>query len=166
MKYMKKSFSSMKPYHSELILDGIILNANESPVEPPKKVVDEIKKAASAIEFNRYPDMDENDLDLAIAKHYGIEKENVTVGVGSDELLDVMFRATLEVGDTVLGFSPSFSMYQVFTELVGAKYIPVYGDENYIFHVEDMITAIKEYNPKLVLICTPNNPTGQYLSKA
>jgi histidinol-phosphate/aromatic aminotransferase/cobyric acid decarboxylase-like protein len=111
MKYMKKSFSSMKPYHSELILDGIILNANESPVEPPKKVVDEIKKAASAIEFNRYPDMDENDLDLAIAKHYGIEKENVTVGVGSDELLDVMFRCTLEVGDIVLGFSPSFSMY-------------------------------------------------------
>ena len=43
MKYMKKSFSSMKPYHSELILDGIILNANESPVEPPKKVVEEIE---------------------------------------------------------------------------------------------------------------------------
>ena len=165
MKYMKKSFSSMKPYHSELILDGIILNANESPVEPPKKVVEEIKNALSAIEFNRYPDMDEKELNLAIAKHYGICKENVTVGVGSDELLDVMFRATLEVGNTVLGFSPSFSMYQVFTELVGAKYIPIYGDENYIFHVEDMIKAIKEYNPKLVLICSPNNPTGQYLNE-
>ena len=53
--------------------------------------------------------MDEKELNLAIAKHYGICKENVTVGVGSDELLDVMFRATLEVGDTVLGFSLNLS---------------------------------------------------------
>ena len=80
----------MKPYHSELILDGIILNANESPVEPPEKVVEEIKNTISAIEFNRYPDMDEKELNLAIAKHYDICKENVTVGVGSDELLDVI----------------------------------------------------------------------------
>lgn len=166
MKYMKKSFSSMVPYHSGLIPEGIILNANESPVEPPKALVMEFKKAVNNIEFNRYPDMDEVKLDLAIAKHYGIEAENVTVGVGSDELLDVMFRATLEVNDFVLGFSPSFSMYQVFTELVGAKYIPVYGDSNMIFNVDDMISAIKKYNPKLVLICTPNNPTGQYLEEA
>ena len=166
MKYMKKSFDKMKPYHSSLILDGVILNANESPYAPPKVVLDKVKENVGNIEFNRYPDMDENELNEAIAKHYKIDKECITVGVGSDELLDVMFRATLEVGDTVLGFSPSFSMYQVFTELVGAKYIPVYGDNNLIFHVDDMIKAIKEYNPKLVLICTPNNPTGQYLEEA
>ena len=165
MKYMKKSFSNMVPYHSKLITDGIILNANESPILPPAKVVDEIKKNILNIEFNRYPDMDEVELNKAIAKRYNVKPENVSCGVGSDELLDVVFRATLEPGDTVVGFVPSFSMYQVFAELVGAKYVPVLGDENNIFNVDDMIKAIKENNPKLVLICTPNNPTGQYFSE-
>ena len=166
MKYMKKSFSGMVSYHSELITDGIILNANESPILPPSKVLDEIKDKITKIEFNRYPDMDEVELDKAIARRYNVKPENVTVGVGSDELLDVVFRAVLEPNDIVIGFTPSFSMYKVFAELVGAKYIPVLGDENNIFNVDDMIKAIKEYNPKLVLVCTPNNPTGQYFSEA
>ena len=166
MKYMKKSFSGMVPYHSALITDGIILNANESPILPPDKVVREIKDKIQNVEFNRYPDMDEVELNKSIAKRYNVKPENISSGVGSDELLDVVFRATLEPNDIVIGFTPSFSMYKVFAELVGAKFIPVLGDENNIFNVDDMIKAIKEYNPKLVLICTPNNPTGQYFSEA
>lgn len=165
MKYMKKSFANMEPYHSGLITDGIILNANESPYEPPLKVLEEIKKSVSNIEFNRYPDMDEIELDKAIATHYGINPECVTCGVGSDELLDVVFRCVIDKGDKVLGFSPSFSMYKVFTELVGGEYIPVYGDSNMIFSVDTMISEIKKHNPKLVLICSPNNPTGQYIEE-
>ena len=165
MKYMKKSFDGLLPYHSKLITDGIILNANESPILPPSKVIEEAKKEILNIEFNRYPDMDEEILDNAIAKKFGIKRENVTVGVGSDELLDVLFRAVLEKDDIVLGFMPSFSMYQVFSKLQNAKYIPVLGNEFNIFNVDDMVSKIKEYNPKLVLICSPNNPTGQYFTK-
>ena len=166
MKYMKKSFEGMVPYHSKLIEDGIILNANESPILPPDKVLKEIKDKITNIEFNRYPDMDEVKLNKAIAKKFNIKPENVSCGVGSDELLDVTFRATLEVGDKVVGFTPSFSMYKVFAELVGATYIPVLGDENNLFNVDDMIKTIKENNPKLVIICSPNNPTGQYFTEA
>ncbi len=165
MKYMKKSFEGMVPYHSKLIEDGIILNANESPILPPDKVVKEIKEKIVNIDFNRYPDMDEVKLNKAIAKKFGIKPENVSSGVGSDELLDVVFRATLEVGDNVVGFTPSFSMYKVFAELVGANYIPVLGDKNNIFNVDDMIEKIAEFNPKLVIICSPNNPTGQYFTE-
>ncbi len=165
MKYMKKSFAKMEPYHSALITDGIILNANESPYEPPLKVLEEIKKSSNDILYNRYPDMDEIELNKALGAHYGIDPECITCGVGSDELLDVVFRCVIEPNDVVLGFSPSFSMYQVFTELVGGKYIPVYGDSNMIFSVDKMIEEIKKNNPKLVLICTPNNPTGQYIEE-
>ena len=55
--------------------------------------------------------------------------ENVTIGVGSDELLDCVFRAVIDKGDKVVSFSPSFSMYKVFTELVGGEFIGVYGDD-------------------------------------
>lgn len=165
MKYMKPAFSNMVPYHSKMIEDGIILNSNESPFEPPLDVKEEIKREILNVEWNRYPDMDTNLLNEAIAKHYKIQKENVTCGVGSDELLDCMFRAVLNEGDTVLGFSPSFSMYQVFSELALAKYVPILGDSNMQFSVSLMIEKIKEYNPKIVLICSPNNPTGQYFTK-
>ena len=165
MRFLKDKFKMMVPYHSSVITNGIILNANESPYEPPLIVKDGIKKALSSIEFNRYPDMDCNILNESIAKHFNISKDNVTCGVGSDELLDTMFRAVLNEGDIVLGFSPSFSMYKVFTDLSLAKYIPVTGDEFMQFHVDSMINSIKEYNPKIVLICSPNNPTGQFFTK-
>ena len=70
MKYMKKSFDGMEPYFSKLITDGIILNANESPILPPDKVVKEIKEKIGNIEFNRYPDMAEEKLNIAIAKKF------------------------------------------------------------------------------------------------
>lgn len=166
MKYMKKSFSKMVPYHSKLITDGIILNANEAPYNPPLEIIELSKEEMNNVEYNRYPDMDEVLLNEAIAKHYKIDPANVSCGVGSDELLDVCFRACLEKDDVALGFTPSFSMYQVFAELVGAKFIGVKGDDNYLFNVDDMINKIKEVNPKLVIICSPNNPTGQYFSES
>ncbi len=165
MRYIKDRFKDLKPYHSALITDGIILNANESPYNPPKEVIDLFNKELAKVEFNRYPDMDERKLCSAIAKHFNVSDTNVTVGVGSDELLDCVFRAVIEDGDKVVSFSPSFSMYKVFTELVGGTFIGVYGDD-YLFNVDELISEIKKNNPKLVLICSPNNPTGQYLSEA
>ncbi len=165
MKYMKKSFSKMVPYHSKLITDGIILNANEAPYNPPLEIIEQSKEEMNNVDYNRYPDMDEVLLNEAIAKRYKIDPANISCGVGSDELLDVCFRAVLEKDDIALGFTPSFSMYQVFAELVGAKFIGVKGDDNYLFNVDEMINKIKEINPKLVVVCSPNNPTGQYFSE-
>ncbi|MBR6071919.1 MAG: histidinol-phosphate transaminase [Acholeplasmatales bacterium] len=164
MKYIKNSFKGLKPYHSSLITDGIILNANESPYNPPKVIIEEFKKEVEKIEFNRYPDMDERELCHSIAKRFNVNDNNVTIGVGSDELLDCVFRAVIDNGDKVVSFSPSFSMYKVFTELVGGEFVGVYGDD-FKFNVDDMISSIKNNNPKLVLICLPNNPTGGFLSE-
>ena len=125
MKYMKKSFSGMVPYHSALITDGIILNANESPILPPDKVVREIKDKIQNVEFNRYPDMDEVELNKSIAKRYNVKPENISSGVGSDELLDVVFRATLEQNDIVIGFTPSFSNAQIVASVSDEFEIPL-----------------------------------------
>ena len=125
MKFMKKSFSNMEPYFSKNLTEGIILNANESPYNVPKPIVDEYLNIIKDINFNRYPDMAAVDLCKAIAKRFNVKPANVTVGVGSDELIETTFRSTLEPNDYVLSFSPSFSMYQVFAELSLAKFIPV-----------------------------------------
>lgn len=165
MKYLKNSFKKMEPYFSENIEDGIILNANESPYNPPKEILDQYFKELKNVNFNRYPDMANTDLRKSIAKRFNINIDEVTCGVGSDELLEVTFKAVLEPNDIVLSFSPSFSMYEVFTDLALAKFIPIKFNEDLTFKSDEMINKIKEYNPKLVLICTPNNPTGQVISR-
>ena len=165
MKFLNDDLKDFSPYSSPLIKDGIILNANESCFMPPKKVLEEIKKSILNIDYNRYPDMDERLLNQAIAAHYGVEEENVTCGVGSDELLDTTFRAALGPNDLVLGFMPSFSMYKVFAKLSHAKFINVEPNDNMLFDVDKMIDKIKTYQPKIAIVCSPNNPTGQYFSK-
>lgn len=163
MKYLKQSFSQMEPYFSKNIEDGIILNANESPFAPPKEVMDIFYQRLPELAFHRYPDMQAVKLCETIAKHFGVSPEEVVCGVGSDELLEVTFKAVLEPKDTVISFSPSFSMYKVFADLALTQFKEVYFHEDYTFNVIEMISCIQKFQPKLVLICSPNNPTGAFL---
>lgn len=165
MRFMKKSFSAMEPYFSKNIEDGVILNANESPFNAPKKVIKQFIKEMKKVDFNRYPDMQNTKLCEAIAKRFNVKPTEVTCGVGSDELIETTFKCVLEPNDVVVSFSPSFSMYSVFAELCLAKFVPVDFNKDFTFDVDGMINSIKENNPKLVLICTPNNPTGSFISE-
>lgn len=162
MKYLKDDLKDFKPYNSKDITDGIILNSNESPFMPPKPIIDDFIAKVKNINLNRYPDMSLSKLKEVIAKTYNFSESEITCGVGSDELIDVIFRATLNKGDNAISFSPSFSMYNVFAKMEGANVIPVYNS-NFTLDKNQMIESIKKYNPKIVLICSPNNPTGAYL---
>lgn len=155
----------MEPYFSKNIEDGIILNANESPFNVPKPIIKQFLKEMKKVNFNRYPDMQNTKLCEAIAKRFNVKPTEVTCGVGSDELIETTFKCVLEPNDRVISFSPSFSMYSVFAELCLAKFISVDFNQDFTFDVDSMISTIKENNPKLVLICTPNNPTGSFISE-
>lgn len=166
MKYLKKSFGSMEPYFSKNIDDGIILNANEAPYAPPKQVLRKFEKELKKAKYNRYPDMQATLLRKALATRYGMDMEEITCGVGSDELLEVTFKAVLEPKDVVLSFSPSFSMYKVFADLALAEFREVVFPADLSFPVEEMLRRIYEEQPKIVLLCSPNNPTGAFLPRA
>lgn len=166
MKYLKKSFGSMEPYFSKNIDDGIILNANEAPYAPPKQVLRKFEKELKKASYNRYPDMQATLLRKALATRYGMDMEEITCGVGSDELLEVTFKAVLEPKDVVLSFSPSFSMYKVFADLALAEFREVVFPVDLSFPVEEMLRRIYEEQPKIVLLCSPNNPTGAFLPRA
>lgn len=166
MRYLKKSFAGMEPYFSKNIEDGIILNANEAPYAPPKQILRKFNKELKKVPYNRYPDMQATLLRKTIADRFGIEADEVTCGVGSDELLEVTFKAVLEPGDTVLSFSPSFSMYKVFADLTLAEFREVIFPADLSFPVEEMLRRIQEDKPKIILLCSPNNPTGAFLTRA
>ena len=167
MKYLKKSLIGKEPYYSKEISSGIILNANESAFETPKEIIELVKKELDKVDLRRYPDTDNTLIRESIANAYGLDITNVTIGVGSDQLLDCIFKSLID-DEYILSCNPTFSMYKEYASFTNGKFIDIdfKDDINFEFDTEKIIEAIKKYNPKLVIICSPNNPTGSAIERS
>ena len=139
------------------------LASNESPLPPHPKVVEAIRKAATAM--NRYPDPGATLLRRRIAERYETEPGRVAVGNGSCEILLAAADALCEPGAEIVYAWPSFSMYPHLAALTGAREIRVTlapGD----VHDLDAMAAEVTAATQLVLVCNPNNPTATHLPAA
>ena len=166
MKYLKKSLEGKIPYYSKEITDGIILNANESAFETPKEIIELVKKELDKIDLRRYPDTDNTLIRESLANAYGVDISNITIGVGSDQILDCIFKSLID-DEYIISCTPTFSMYKEYASFTGGKFIDISfkDDINFEFDTEKIIEAIKKFNPKLVIICSPNNPTGSAIKR-
>lgn len=165
MKYLRERFKELKPYHSQHLTEGILLNANESPYAPPKAFVDYMKEKIEELSMNRYPDTDCLELSKAIAKAYHVAPQNIVCGVGSDELIDCVLSSTLEPERKVLMPAPSFSMYRQFTTLKSGCSLEVPLKADFSYDVEAIEQAIIKEQPSVIFLCNPNNPTGCILKR-
>ncbi len=165
MKYLRESLEGMIPYHTPYIEEGTILNANESPFNVPTQILDIFTKSLQDVRFNRYPDMEATILKDALAKTYDVRKENIACGVGSDEILQCLFNATITKGDNVVVMDPSFSMYSEYAKIYGAIAVKAEANSDFTFNMDNMLNAIKKSSPKMVILCSPNNPTGILLKE-
>ena len=165
MRFLRKDLEGMVPYHTPYLQEGIILNANESPYNIPEQIINLYLEEVKKIKFNRYPDMDSTVLKDALAKAYGLKRENIACGVGSDELLQCLFNAVVSKGDKVVVMNPSFSMYSEYAKIYGATPIAADANPDFTFNLDNMLNAIKKNNPKMVILCSPNNPTGIILTE-
>lgn len=148
----KKNIVSLKPYQ---VIDQpylLKLDANES-----NNYLDDISLSLQGVEY--YPDHQAKSLKQALSKHIGIDSSLMTIGNGSSELLDLLFKAYIEPGDVVLSFDPTFSMYEIYANIYGANYIKVPSNDDFTLNMDLMISQLS-LNPKMILLCTPNNPTG------
>ena len=134
------------------------LDANENPYGPSPRA-----RAALAGEYaaHRYPDPDQRRLREALARHLGVSAECIVAGAGSDELIDLLFRAYIEPGDRVVIASPTFGMYAFDAELYGAEVLDVPRGEGWGLDIDGVARAASE--AKAVFIPSPNNPTGDVL---
>ncbi|PSL40310.1 histidinol-phosphate aminotransferase [Planomicrobium soli] len=168
----RKTLESIEPYspgkpiwevQKELGLERVIkLASNENPLGPSPKALEAIQNGLS--ELNRYPDADASMLKQAIADQYGVLPQQVIPTNGADELITLISEAFLEAGDEVIVPSPSFSEYDFGAHIMGATVVPVPFAEDFRYDVDALIAAVTE-KTKLIYICTPNNPTGTYISK-
>ena len=136
------------------------LNANENPFPPSPEVVKTVSQA-QAVKLNLYPDAACNLLHQAVADYYGLQKENVIAGNGSDEILSFALRAFCGEGRGVAYADITYSFYQVWVKLYGleATVIPLR---------EDLTLCVDDYMdfPGTVIIANPNAPTGLALPRS
>ena len=128
---------------------SVFLDANENPFNEP---------------YNRYPDPLQRMVKEQLAKLKGVNPENIFLGVGSDEGIDLAYRIFCRPGiDNVVAIAPSYGMYEVCANINNIEYRKVKLDDNFEFSTGELLAATDE-NTKLIWICTPNNPTGNAYS--
>jgi histidinol-phosphate aminotransferase len=151
---------AMQPYSSarmEASGGQVLLNANESAWAP---------SGDSGVGCNRYPEPQPTALIDALAKLYGVRGDQLLVGRGSDEAIDLLVRAFCRAGeDAILIQPPTFGMYAVCAKIQNADVIEVPLAADFTVDVDAILTALTPA-VKLVFICTPNNPTGQCVPPA
>ncbi|MCP4296305.1 MAG: histidinol-phosphate transaminase [Proteobacteria bacterium] len=140
----------------------IKLDANENPYGTASIV---LKALSEGNYYHIYPDPAQKELRRAIGEYVGVEADQIVGGTGADELIDLSCRLLLEPGDAVLSFTPTFSYYSHVVALNKGEYI-VYPRNKKDYSISlDLIQTLDFTQVKLVLLCSPNNPTGNLLSE-
>ena len=142
-------------------LDPYKLSSNENPTEPLPSVLKAI--ADASLEINRYPDPFVTELTNALAKKFNVGPETIATGTGSVGVCQQIMQAVAGPGDEVIYAWRSFEAYPIITKIVGAKPVEVPITKSGEHDLPAMLNAITK-NTRLILICTPNNPTGSVVN--
>ena len=147
----------------ELGITGIVkLASNENPLGASPASVAAMQEAIKTIAL--YPDGNGFELKDALVKRYGVAHANVTLGNGSNDLLELAARAFLQPGDKVVYSAHAFAVYALATQAVGATGISVPAAAGYAHDLTAMLQAAKTPQVKMVFIANPNNPTGTFIT--
>jgi histidinol-phosphate aminotransferase len=141
--------------------DIVKLASNENPLGLSAKVKEVLKE--SLTDLSRYPDANGYNLKQALAKKYDVKTSQITLGNGSNDLLDIVARAFVSSHDEVIFAKHAFVVYPIVTQIIGAKAVVVPA-KNYGHDLDAMLAAITD-KTKLIFIANPNNPTGTFLSQ-
>ena len=158
----KHSVKELQPYVVNPVVCSVKLDANEGNKDLFK---DLIKDIGDDFYLNLYPDDNYTQLKEAIVNYIGCKIENISVGNGSSELLDLCVKTFVDTNELILSLDPTFSMYSIYAKIVNSRYIGAGEGNDFIINVDDVIKSIKENNPKLTIICNPNNPTGTTIKR-
>ncbi|MFA5371462.1 MAG: histidinol-phosphate transaminase [Sideroxydans sp.] len=149
----------------ELGITGIVkLASNENPLGASPAAVAAMQEAIKSIAL--YPDGNGFELKEALHKRHGVAHANITLGNGSNDLLELAARAFLTPGDKVVFSAHAFAVYALATQAVGATGISVPAAKDFGHDLSAMLQAAKKNKVKIVFIANPNNPTGTFLPGA
>jgi len=160
---IKPGVRAMPPYNLKEASCRIKLNQNESPFEIPEEVRAEILEFAKGYTFSRYPALLAVPLAEKLSELLKVPKDWVLVGHGSNELIWALIQAVLGRGDRVVVPVPAFALFTHYPKVVEAELVQVPAKDDLSFDVERLLSEAGNPWTKLVLIASPNSPTGAVL---
>jgi histidinol-phosphate aminotransferase len=154
-KLLRENIRSLVPYSCARDefrgKDEIFMDANENPYGT----------------LNRYPDPYQLELKSSISRIRGVPEENIFLGNGSDEIIDLCFRIFCNPGvDKALTFSPTYGMYEVSAAINNVELIKVPLSGDFQIETKNVLPFLKDPGLKLIFICSPNNPTGNSMDSS
>lgn len=161
---VRPDVAAMTAYTLELRGADVKLNQNESPFDVPTQLKRDVLDRVAQRAWNRYPDFESISLRCAIAKAYSLAAEQILVGNGSNELLAAAIGAFVGPGTPVIVPRPTFTLYEKLVTVAGGLALPIEFDPHSGFlPLDEMLRAARDHEEAVVIVCSPNNPTGGVL---
>ncbi len=158
---VRPSVKRLRAYQAEEIPCRVKLDANESPYGLPGGLRNRLAQAARDLDLQRYPDPEARRLRGIFARSYRVPMEGILLGNGSDELISSLITA---VGGPVLYPVPTFAMYGIIARAQGLRVLEVPLAKGFDLDLGAMKRTIRQKNPKIIFLSSPNNPTGNAFS--
>ena len=151
----------LSAYHVPPAKGMIKLDAMENPYTLPLALKEEIAQLAEDAMINRYPDPTAGSLKRVLRKTLSVPEDmSILLGNGSDEIIQMVALAAAKPGATLLSVDPGFAMFRIIATFSGMNYVGVSLNEDFSLNLEAMCEAIARYQPSIIFIAYPNNPTG------
>jgi len=165
-KFYRDSLRELKPYDPHEVPYKIKLNANENPYGLPEEMIEEILRRAKNLEYSRYPDANSVKLSGIVSSFWGLNRDNIVIGNGSDELIDYLVKAFSEKGRRIITTAPSFAMYKIYSIINGCNFVQIpLNQSNFSLNEDKVLEEAKKEDSSIVFLAYPNAPTGNYFSE-
>lgn len=160
-KFIKPEVLSLKGYHLAKRECTIKLNQNENPFGFPEALKEKFWQRIKNLDWARYPDFQMENLTEKIAEYLQLPAENVLVGNGSNSLIQALLMVTLSPANRLLVPEPTFTLYDLTGKMLGAEVVAFrLHPEDFSLPLQDILLAARAPHTKLLVLCSPNNPTG------
>ena len=167
---LREELRGIEPYGAPQLDVPVALNVNENPYPPSEAVVAEVAEAVAEATraLNRYPDREFTELrkDLAAYLGHGVTPEQVWAANGSNEVMLQILQAFGGPGRTAVSFAPTYSMYPEYARDAMTGWVVGHREADFTLDVDHAVEVIEKHQPTVVLLPSPNNPTGTALPPA
>lgn len=161
---LRDDLRGLTPYGAPQAPLPIALNVNENTHPVPDAVASDILDdiAVALRDVNRYPDREFTTLREGFAEYlgHGLEPAQIWAGNGSNEVLQHILQAFGGPGRTAFSFGPTYSMYPLISKGTGARWVAGARQPDYTITPEEAAAQVRDVDPDVILLCSPNNPTG------
>jgi histidinol-phosphate aminotransferase len=161
---IKTSVRNLRAYSLSPHRASVKINQNENPWDVTPAIKEETFRRLTAKKWSRYPDFIPVGLHERLGKFANWRADGIIVGNGSNELIQALLMVTISEGKRVLIAEPTFALYRQVATILGGEILSVPLNSQFQFDLEVLVKSISELQPDVVILCSPNNPTGCVIS--